>query len=110
MRDGLLIFAAALAIMGAVIWFNRLPSPYADWPPEMRKEQEKIDAMVKANWDGELGQGARALCNARLSTPAAKTAAQVFDQYGTEKGSDWLKCVVNTMYPDPDPWRHPKTQ
>ena len=23
MRDGLLIFAAALAIMGAVIWFNR---------------------------------------------------------------------------------------
>ena len=97
--------------MALIIWLNQAPPPYADWPPEMRKEQERIDAKVKADWNSDFGKGARSVCNHRLGIDIpAKTALDLVEKYGVDKSVEWMKCVVNTMYPDQDPQRHPNTQ
>lgn len=95
--------------MALVIWLNKPQSPYALLPPEARKGMEEAYAQSQADWNSEFGKGARAVCSHRLGIDIpANTALDLLEKYGVDKSMEWAKCVVDTMYPDPDPWRHPQ--
>jgi hypothetical protein len=109
MKAGILLLAAGVAILALVVWLNKPPSPYASLPPKERKEMEEAYAQSQADWNSEFGKGARAVCSHRLGIDIpANTALDLLEKYGVDKSMEWAKCVVDTMYPDPDPWRHPQ--
>jgi hypothetical protein len=112
MKVVLFIIACAIAIVVLYNWANPTPSPYAGFPPGFQEEMERIDRQVKEDTAGDLGQGAIALCRARLGIkePIQNGMDLIRRGYGVDKSMAFTDCVVNTMYPDPDPQRHLKTQ
>jgi hypothetical protein len=101
------IIAAGIAAFYIYAWTHPTPSPYADFPPALRKELEATDKQVKEDMAGDLGQGARALCRARLGIkePVQTGMDLIKRGSGAKAAEAFDQCVVDLMYPIPEETR-----
>jgi hypothetical protein len=97
----IVIAVIAVAVVLAYRWANPPPDPYDGLPDWLRKDMERAEKQVREDTAGDLGQGARALCRARLGIkePVQSSTDVIHQGYGLERAEAFMTCVVDLMYP-----------
>jgi hypothetical protein len=104
MKKVIILLAVGIAVFLMYRWANPPPSPYAGFPQGFQREMERIDIKVREDSEGDLGQGAVALCRARLGIKErVQTGMDLVNRgYGANKAMEFSQCVVDLMYPVPN--------
>jgi hypothetical protein len=100
MKKLIIVVGVVVAAVLLYRWAYPPIDPYEGMPAWLRQDMEKAAKQAKEDMSGDLGQGAIALCRARLGIKEpVQTAMDVVNRgLGSDKAIAFMKCVVDTMY------------
>lgn len=103
MKKVVVLVVVGVAAFLVYRWAKPPLSPFAGlgFPPEFERYLEEIDKQVREDTAGDLGDGAVALCRARLGIKEKVERGEdlISRGYGEAKAEAFTECVLDLMYP-----------